>query len=77
MPQSIVNKDLCKGCERCVIACPQKILSMSTDLNVKGYFYARVHDPSRCIGCAMCAIACPDVAIQIGINGAQYHFFEY
>jgi 2-oxoglutarate ferredoxin oxidoreductase subunit delta len=77
MPKVTVDRDRCKGCERCVQACPQRILSMSKEINVKGYFFAQVHDPSRCLGCAMCAITCPDIALTVGVNGSQYHFFEY
>ena len=77
MPKVNVNKDRCKGCEMCTQACPQRILGMSKDFNVKGYFYARVVDRPRCIGCRMCAITCPDVAIEVGVHGTQYNFFPY
>jgi 2-oxoglutarate ferredoxin oxidoreductase subunit delta len=77
MPKIIVDRDRCKGCERCVAACPQRIISITKEMNLKGYFFAHVHDPSRCIGCRMCAVTCPDVAINVGVNGTQYHFFEY
>jgi len=50
---------------------------MSKKINVKGYFYARVSDPSRCIGCRLCAIVCPDVAVEVYTNGLQYHLFQY
>jgi len=77
MPGITVNKDHCKGCELCVKVCPQKILSMSKDITVKGYFYARMHDPSRCIGCSLCAVICPDVAITVHTQGTQFKLFEY
>lgn len=77
MQQIMVNKDRCKGCELCVNNCPQQILGMSKELNVKGYFYAKMIDPPRCIGCCMCAIMCPDVAIEVGANGTQYKHFAY
>ncbi len=77
MPKVIVDKEMCKGCELCTRACPQQILAMSKEFNAKGYFYACVQDQPRCIGCRLCAIHCPDVAIQIGVNGTMYHFFDY
>ena len=77
MPRVLVERDRCKGCELCVRACPQRILAMSKEINVKGYFFAKVAHPWRCIGCRMCAITCPDVAITIGLQGVQYNFFDY
>jgi 2-oxoglutarate ferredoxin oxidoreductase subunit delta len=77
MPKIVIDRERCKGCERCNEACPQEILDMSTELNAKGYQVARVIDPGRCIGCRLCAIACPDVAIEVWVEGAQYEFFSY
>ncbi len=77
MPGVTIDKNHCKGCELCVKACPQQILSMSKDITVKGYFYAQVHDPSRCIGCKICAITCPDAAIEVHTHGLSYVLFDY
>jgi 2-oxoglutarate ferredoxin oxidoreductase subunit delta len=77
MPSVTIDKNHCKGCELCVQACPQKILSMSKEITVKGYFFARMHDPSRCIGCRICAIACPDSAIEVHTHGLTYALFDY
>ena len=77
MPMIKVYKDLCKGCELCVHACPQGILGMSEELNEKGYFYAVMKDPGRCIGCAMCALTCPDVVIEVAVQGTRYVLFDY
>ncbi|OGL48895.1 MAG: hypothetical protein A2161_11830 [Candidatus Schekmanbacteria bacterium RBG_13_48_7] len=77
MPKPRIFRDRCKGCELCVLNCPQKILALSTELNTKGYFYSTLVDGSKCIGCRICAISCPDVAIEIKMNGTMYNFFEY
>jgi 2-oxoglutarate ferredoxin oxidoreductase subunit delta len=77
MPRVLIDSVLCKGCERCVVACPQRILTMSKELNAKGYFTAKVAQQPRCIGCFLCAITCPDNAVQVGLNGNQYKLFEY
>jgi len=77
MPGITINKNYCKGCELCVRACPQGILSMSKEMTDRGYFYALVNDPSRCIGCQICAITCPDAAIEVHAHGARYVLFEY
>ncbi len=77
MPSVKVEKNLCKGCEHCVVACPQKVLEMSRDINDKGYFFSQPVRPHHCIGCTLCAISCPDMAIQIKIHGMQYKYFNY
>ena len=77
MPRVDIDKNHCKGCELCVKACPMEILSMSDKITVRGYFYARVHDPSMCIGCRICAITCPDAAIEVHQTGMMYQLFEY
>lgn len=77
MPQILIDRDLCKGCELCIHACPQKILALGRDINAKGYFFARVAEGMRCIGCRLCCITCPDVAIQMRVSGTMYHYFAY
>lgn len=62
----IVIEEFCKGCEHCVSACPQKLLSMSGQINKHGYYPATFADPeAKCSGCALCAIVCPDIAIEV------------
>ncbi len=77
MPGILIDKNYCKGCELCVKACPQQILSMSKDITKRGYFYAMMHDPSRCIGCQICALVCPDAAITVKMHGTRFVFYEY
>lgn len=60
----IIEKDICKGCELCIIACPQQSLSLSKHINKNGYKYAElIRD--NCTGCINCALVCPDVAITV------------
>ena len=77
MPKIEVERNRCKGCERCVLACPQKVIAMSKELNEKSYPYATAAHQPRCLGCRLCAITCPDVAIRVFVNGTQYRFFDY
>lgn len=61
-----IDKNICKGCALCTVACPKKIVAIDTEqLNEKGYNPARVIDIEKCIACAMCAIMCPDSAIKV------------
>lgn len=77
MPGVKINKEYCKGCELCTKACPMQILDMSKEINLKGYFFAQLKEPTRCIGCRICAIVCPDVAIDIVTHGTQFQLFDY
>jgi 2-oxoglutarate ferredoxin oxidoreductase subunit delta len=77
VPRIQIDPDLCKGCELCVRACPQKVLVMGSDINSKGYFFAQVGDPMRCLGCRMCCIACADLAIRMHVHGTMVHYFAY
>ncbi|MCQ2336082.1 MAG: 4Fe-4S dicluster domain-containing protein [Paludibacteraceae bacterium] len=60
-----VNKDRCKGCNLCVVACPLKVLELSKQVNAKGYRYAQMANEDACIGCASCGIVCPDGCISV------------
>ncbi len=55
----IIATDECKGCERCVIACPRGVLAMGTALNKLG-FPAVVRTGNACIGCGGCFYTCPE-----------------
>ncbi len=77
MPRVDINQDRCKGCELCNRTCPQQILAMSKEINIKGYFFAQVADPARCIGCMLCAVSCPDLAITVFGTPVQYRLFDY
>jgi 2-oxoglutarate ferredoxin oxidoreductase subunit delta len=77
MPGIEISKKYCKGCELCAHVCPMKIISMSKELNEKGYFCAMVHEPTKCIGCRLCAITCPDAAIKVHAHGTQFVLFQY
>jgi len=60
----VIDIEKCKGCEVCVPACPQDVISMSKNVNGKGYNYAEtVND--ECTGCTNCAIVCPDGVITV------------
>jgi len=85
VPTPIITKDLCKGCELCVHACPEGVLEMSTEINAKGYFFPVAAHPEKCTGCRYCLLVCPDTAIQIeakgkvtvrteGLTDKQFHY---
>ncbi len=60
-----VSDEHCKGCELCVISCPQDVLALDMSrLTPKGYHPAYLA-AEGCTGCAICAIICPDAAITV------------
>lgn len=60
----IIEKETCKGCELCIVACPQDSLGLSRGININGYRYAELIK-DNCTGCVNCALVCPDVAITV------------
>ncbi len=61
----VVDVEKCKGCEVCISACPQNVISMSNKVNGKGYHFAYAEIPDACTGCTNCAIVCPDGVITV------------
>ena len=64
-----IDGERCKACLFCIELCPKKSISLSEELNLKGYFIA-VFDgvdggPTECSGCGTCALMCPEVAIEV------------
>ena len=61
-----VNTDRCKGCQLCVVACPQHVIALAQKkVNVHGYPYVIAAQPENCVGCSACGIICPDGCITV------------
>ncbi len=60
----VIAHDVCKGCELCIVACPQLCLGLSDHLNARGYRFAQL-TADTCTGCVNCAIVCPDSVITV------------
>ncbi len=58
-----IDVERCKGCELCIPACPPDVLSMSTELNEKGYAYPEL--TPGCTGCGACLLICPDFVFEV------------
>ncbi|PIW70541.1 MAG: 4Fe-4S ferredoxin [Ignavibacteriales bacterium CG12_big_fil_rev_8_21_14_0_65_30_8] len=59
-----VDTEICKGCELCITACPQKSLGLSNNINSHGFKYVELIQ-DNCTGCINCALVCPDSAITV------------
>ncbi|MFH0915480.1 MAG: ferredoxin family protein [bacterium] len=60
-----IDKERCKGCTFCVEFCLKEGISLSEELNLKGYFVAAFDSGKECNGCGTCALMCPEVAIEV------------
>lgn len=60
-----ITRDECKGCGRCIDACPKDCLRFSTTMNGKGYIPAE-YCGEGCTGCNICFYNCPEpYAIEV------------
>ena len=58
-PQPVIDPLECKGCGRCVIACPAHALQAGARLNERGYRYVE-YGGEGCTGCGACYYTCPE-----------------
>lgn len=61
----VIDKELCKGCRYCIMACPNNAIEIDKRFNSMGFFPAHVERPENCTGCTICAEMCPDIAIEV------------
>ena len=61
----VVDTERCKGCQLCIIACPQKVIALANKVNLHGYPYVEAANEEACVGCASCGIVCPDGCITV------------
>ncbi len=60
----VIDIEKCKGCELCKESCKENGLTLSKNLNLKGYQYI-IADNDLCTGCVNCALVCPDAVITV------------
>ena len=61
----LILTERCKGCGFCVEFCPQHVLSISKEVNARGYYPVYLNDNDKCTKCNLCGLVCPDFAISV------------
>lgn len=64
MTKITYDTERCKGCHYCISNCPKKCITLSDEINAKGYRLVSFEEKD-CIGCGVCYTVCPDYAITI------------
>lgn len=60
-----IDRERCKGCQLCILACPKNLIEVSARVNAAGYYPAVAKDTVECTACGMCWQVCPDTAIAV------------
>ena len=59
-PKPFLFPEFCKGCGRCIEACPKHCISLGTEINPQTGLVPVVLDLEVCNGCGLCLSACPE-----------------
>ena len=59
-PKPFLFPEFCKGCGRCIEACPKHCISLSAEINPRTGLTPVVLDLAICNGCGLCLSACPE-----------------
>jgi len=63
-----IDRERCKGCKYCVLACPKQVIVIGSEFNASGYFPAKAECMEQCTGCTLCAQMCPEIAIVVRVE---------
>ncbi|MCB1043468.1 MAG: 3-methyl-2-oxobutanoate dehydrogenase subunit VorB [Acidobacteria bacterium] len=58
--QPVLFEDYCKGCGRCVEACPKHCFALGSEINARSGLTPITFDPTECNRCGLCFVACPE-----------------
>jgi Pyruvate/2-oxoacid:ferredoxin oxidoreductase delta subunit len=69
----VFNKELCKGCEKCVKTCPVRAISKQ---KLAGKTFSMLVDKERCLGCTVCSRTCAQKAISMNKSDKKVFYPE-
>ncbi|MDH5482155.1 MAG: 4Fe-4S dicluster domain-containing protein [Candidatus Bathyarchaeota archaeon] len=67
-----IDKNLCVGCQICVLACPKEAIKIEKQSKVQGEKARKAKvdaDLQKCNFCGICDVLCPYGAIKVTLNG--------
>ncbi len=59
-PKPFLIPKYCKGCGRCIEACPQNCIMLGKDIQPETGLTPVILNLEKCTGCGMCIVACPE-----------------
>jgi NAD-dependent dihydropyrimidine dehydrogenase PreA subunit len=59
-PKPFLFPQFCKGCGRCIEACPKHCITIGTEINPATGLVPVVLNLEQCNGCGLCLSACPE-----------------
>jgi pyruvate/2-oxoacid:ferredoxin oxidoreductase alpha subunit/NAD-dependent dihydropyrimidine dehydrogenase PreA subunit len=59
-PKPFLLPEFCKGCGRCIEACPKHCITLGSEINPATGLTPVLLDLALCNGCALCLSACPE-----------------
>lgn len=62
LPPSVVDEQLCTGCNQCPVDCPYGAITMVPRTDGRDTLVARV-DPALCVSCGICAGSCAPMGV--------------
>jgi pyruvate/2-oxoacid:ferredoxin oxidoreductase alpha subunit/NAD-dependent dihydropyrimidine dehydrogenase PreA subunit len=68
-PKPILLPALCKGCGRCIDACPKHCITLGHDINQDSGMIPVLLDLETCNACGLCITACPE---PYGLSTVEY-----
>ncbi|HKV09145.1 MAG TPA: 3-methyl-2-oxobutanoate dehydrogenase subunit VorB [Thermoanaerobaculia bacterium] len=72
-PKPFVFPEYCKGCGRCIDACPKHCITVGHEINSLTGLTPIVLDLEACNGCGLCITACPEpYGLQPEPEGAEF-----
>lgn len=75
-PKPFLLPKYCKGCGRCIEACPKDCIQFGTEINEESGLLPVLIDYEYCNGCGLCVVACPEpYGLQAG-DGYDYELFD-